>query len=409
MSKPFHLQIHSAVYAKTEEHHYDRDSASISLQLIQALSQRFWTLWTKSYLHTLQTRSKWLSTSSPPQVGELVLIKEDNQPPLQWKLGRIIRTLPGKDGVIRVVDLDTKHGSLRRPVFKLARLPLDSAHEEVQPRPPQDVYVPPIAEEHHYDRDSASISLQCHRIVCLISAFVLRGFESPFLAPRVVGGVTVPDGRIPYQASLRTLFNSHFCGGSILNEKWVLTAAHCTVGQSHLTMQVVVGTNNLHIGGEHHSVESIIIHSDYNSMAISNDVSLVKVSNDIVFNDNVQSIQLPDDDTDVGADVMLSGWGRLSYPGVYPNHLQMLNLTSLSVELCQDIFVGINPVFSTQICAMTKVGEGACHGDSGGPLVEGNTVVGVVSWGMPCARGYPDVYSRVFAFKDWILEKMEQN
>ncbi|XP_037871589.1 chymotrypsin-2 [Bombyx mori] len=243
----------------------------------------------------------------------------------------------------------------------------------------------------------------------IAQTFVLRGFESPFLAPRVVGGVTVPDGRIPYQASLRTLFNSHFCGGSILNEKWVLTAAHCTVGQSHLTMQVVVGTNNLHIGGEHHSVESIIIHSDYNSMAISNDVSLVKVSNDIVFNDNVQSIQLPDDDTDVGADVMLSGWGRLSYPGVYPNHLQMLNLTSLSVELCQDIFVGINPVFSTQICAMTKVGEGACHGDSGGPLVEGNTVVGVVSWGMPCARGYPDVYSRVFAFKDWILEKMEQN
>ncbi|XP_073955675.1 uncharacterized protein [Choristoneura fumiferana] len=93
----------------------------------------------RSYLHTLQTRSKWLSPSSPPQVGELVLIKEDDLPPLQWRLGRITRTIPGKDGVIRVVDLDTAHGHLRRPVLKIARLPLDSAQEEAFPRAPQDV------------------------------------------------------------------------------------------------------------------------------------------------------------------------------------------------------------------------------------------------------------------------------
>lgn len=114
-------------------------SAHKRFQLIQALSQRFWTLWTKSYLHTLQTRSKWLSPSSPPQVGELVLIKEDDLPPLQWRLGRITRTIPGKDGMIRVVDLDTAHGHLRRPVLKIARLPLDSAQEEGLPRAPQDV------------------------------------------------------------------------------------------------------------------------------------------------------------------------------------------------------------------------------------------------------------------------------
>ncbi|CAK1600575.1 unnamed protein product [Parnassius mnemosyne] len=92
---------------------------------------------TKQLLY--RTRSKWLPPSSPPQVGELVLIKEDNLPPLQWKLGRITRTIPGKDGVIRVVDLDTAYGHLRRPVLKIARLPLDSAQEEVLSRAPQDV------------------------------------------------------------------------------------------------------------------------------------------------------------------------------------------------------------------------------------------------------------------------------
>lgn len=113
------------------EHSLDTQPISTRrrFQLIQALSQRFWILWSTSYLHTLQTRSKWLSPSSPPQVGELVLIKEDGLPPLQWKMGRITRTIPGKDGVVRVVDLDTAQGNLRRPVFKLARLPTDSAQD----------------------------------------------------------------------------------------------------------------------------------------------------------------------------------------------------------------------------------------------------------------------------------------
>jgi hypothetical protein len=135
-----HFIIGRPLTALPEPSFDDRPLSALKrFQLIQALSQRFWTLWTRSYLHTLQTRSKWLSPSSTPQVGELVLIKEDDLPPLQWRLGRITRTIPGKDGVIRVVDLHTAHGHLRRPVLKIARLPLDSAQEEALPRAPQDV------------------------------------------------------------------------------------------------------------------------------------------------------------------------------------------------------------------------------------------------------------------------------
>ncbi|XP_013144235.1 PREDICTED: chymotrypsin-2-like [Papilio polytes] len=230
-------------------------------------------------------------------------------------------------------------------------------------------------------------------------------FSDPFKIPRIVGGENAPEGGIPYQASLRSNYNSHFCGGSIISERWILTAAHCTVGKSNRTMIVVVGTNSLLAGGDHYNVEKIIVHEQYNGNLIYNDVSVVKVANDIEFGDRVQPIHIADSDTRGVMGIM----GRPElYPGVLPVQLQMINLVSLSVEECQRIYSNINPVYNTQICSLTKRGEGACHGDSGGPLVSGGEVVGIVSWGMPCARGYPDVYTRVYSFKNWITEKTSE-
>ncbi|XP_028170065.1 chymotrypsin-2-like [Ostrinia furnacalis] len=226
-------------------------------------------------------------------------------------------------------------------------------------------------------------------------------------SPRIVGGLDAPDGGIPYQASLRTIFDSHFCGGSILSKNFVLTAAHCTVGQYPAFIKVTVGTNSLVSGGQSYAVSKLIVHEGYDASLIANDVSLVKLAQDIVFSNRVQPIELPAGDTEAGADLVLTGWGRTSYPGELPDNLQIINLKAVSVETCQSLYSGINQVFSSQICSLTKSGEGACHGDSGGPLVENGKVVGIVSWGMPCARGYPDVYTRVHSFKDWIVKNQQ--
>lgn len=92
-------------------------------QLIQRIHQDFWKKWHVEYLHTLQQRSKWLTSSNLPKEGALVLIKNDNLPLLKWKLGRISALHPGADGVARVATIKTKDGLLKRSLVKLCPLP----------------------------------------------------------------------------------------------------------------------------------------------------------------------------------------------------------------------------------------------------------------------------------------------
>lgn len=122
---PAHFLVGKPLLSVPEFNFHDVPDNRLSrYRLVQALSQRFWHKWSDQYLHTLQNRNKWNSPTEPPNIGDLVLIKEENIPPLKWKLGRIIELSPGKDGVIRVVSLKTSSGTLVRPVVKICRLPL---------------------------------------------------------------------------------------------------------------------------------------------------------------------------------------------------------------------------------------------------------------------------------------------
>ena len=97
-------------------------------QRVQQLLQHFWSRWHKEYLTELQTRVKWQKHQSSNQlnVGSIVLIKEDNLPPLKWQMGRVIELHPGKDNVVRVVSVKTNHGAVKRAVTKICILPLDN-------------------------------------------------------------------------------------------------------------------------------------------------------------------------------------------------------------------------------------------------------------------------------------------
>lgn len=86
--------------------------------------QTFWKRWSSEYLNTLQIRNKWDKNTNPISLGTVILIKHDSfTPPLQWPLGRVTKLYPGNDGIVRVVDVQTKSGLYKRPVAKLCPLP----------------------------------------------------------------------------------------------------------------------------------------------------------------------------------------------------------------------------------------------------------------------------------------------
>ncbi|XP_030752295.1 uncharacterized protein LOC115879542 [Sitophilus oryzae] len=95
--------------------------------LTQQIFQHFWSRWVKEYLHLLQQRTKWQTGNPRLDVGTMVLMKEDNLPPMFWPLGRIIEVHPGSDSIVRVVSVKTKNGVFKRAISKICVLPMNES------------------------------------------------------------------------------------------------------------------------------------------------------------------------------------------------------------------------------------------------------------------------------------------
>ncbi|XP_055692145.1 trypsin alpha-3-like [Lutzomyia longipalpis] len=220
----------------------------------------------------------------------------------------------------------------------------------------------------------------------------------------VVGGSTASVGQFPYQASLRSSANAHFCGGILANNRWVVSAAHCTVGRTLANTRIILGAHSRTTGGTNFATGRIVNHPSYNSNTIANDVSVLQTSANIGFTNVIQPIALGSANVGGGVTAVLSGWGLTSSPGSLAANLQFLHKQTMTNANCQGRVGGNgNLIFAHKICAGGVTGQGACSGDSGGPLAAGGSAIGIVSWGIPCARGFADVYDRVSSHRNWII------
>ncbi|XP_016837475.1 chymotrypsin-2 [Nasonia vitripennis] len=228
--------------------------------------------------------------------------------------------------------------------------------------------------------------------------------------PRINGGTIAPDGKYPYMASLRSR-GSHFCGGSIINKRWILTAAHCLERRGPRGVQVQVGSNKL-LGDRDSQIyqsEYVTYHRKWDINTITYDIGLLRVDRDIVFTPKVQPIALINYDiTEAGASAVLSGWGSTRLGGPAPNDMQQMTAELISQKACNQSWHTQYPITESHICTVTPFEVGACHGDSGSPLVVHGVQVGIASFVQPCAKGEPDVFTRVFTFLDWIKEIQDQ-
>lgn len=217
---------------------------------------------------------------------------------------------------------------------------------------------------------------------------------------RIVGGNAVDIENYPYQISLQ-LNGGHYCGGSIVNANTIVCAAHCTQNSASY-YSVRAGSSIRGSGGQVRNVERIINHPRYGSNGFDSDVSIIKLSSPLEWTDGVQPIQLAPRGYQVGDGeyTTVSGWGALSSGGGSPTVLNAVDVPAVNQNVCSSAYPG--SITDTMICAGVA-GKDSCQGDSGGPLTHKDYLVGIVSWGRGCAAaGYPGVYCRVSAVRDFI-------
>ncbi|NP_001307362.1 trypsin domain-containing protein precursor [Danio rerio] len=214
---------------------------------------------------------------------------------------------------------------------------------------------------------------------------------------KIIGGHECQPHSQPWQARLDDGYG--LCGGSLIHESWVVSAAHCKSS----SIIVHLGKHDLFVvedTAQEIQAEKVISHPKYNNREHNNDIMLIKLREPAVINNNVKPVPLPTNCSHAGEQCLVSGWGVTG--DSISSTLQCLELPILSKADCKSAYGRV--ITKKMFCAgFMDGGKDSCQGDSGGPVVCNGTLKGIVSFGIGCAEpGFPGVYVEVCRYINWI-------
>ncbi len=233
--------------------------------------------------------------------------------------------------------------------------------------------------------------------------------------PQIVGGTEATANEFPWQILLTYSGLNAYCGGSIIHETWILTAAHCVYGTSPAALTVVAGIHDRTSDSanpylQRRSIKSITIHPSYNDSTLDYDIALIELQSAMTLTTQVVPIQLASSSDsrlyNNGTLLTVSGWGHIAYGGSAAIKLRKVNVPVVSSITCNSAYGSIT---DRMFCAgnVASGGIDSCQGDSGGPIFVNDNgtykLTGIVSSGNGCAwPGYPGIYTHVVNLRPWI-------
>ncbi|KAJ8711149.1 hypothetical protein PYW07_008391 [Mythimna separata] len=224
----------------------------------------------------------------------------------------------------------------------------------------------------------------------------------------IIGGHDISIEQAPFMVSIRAYGVVHWCAGSIIHERFILTTAQCA--QFNNQYRVLVGSDQLYGGGKLYDVEKNIIHEKYSYETGDYDLGLMKLNESLTFGPTVSKVFLSGHGNrvkvEVGTMLNITGWGFADLENDFSNVLQQATVPVIASDLCVRYYHNFQ--LTLRMLCTDATEKDPCLGDEGGPLTWNNIQIGIITRRTGCGE-YPTVYTHLKTVNRWIRKTINKH